>query len=62
MLEEAKKDGYPIGRSGVSINLHPWDFSNTEPCTRQHRRAGLRQLTHIQQRNACSDLSERRHA
>jgi hypothetical protein len=41
---------------------HPlsWDFSDTEPPTRQHILAGMRPQTHIQQRTDRSGLSEKR--
>jgi hypothetical protein len=36
-LEEAEKEGNPVGRSLVSINLDTQDLSDTGPQTRQHR-------------------------
>jgi hypothetical protein len=33
-LEEAEEEGDPVGGPAVSINLGPWDLSNTGPLTR----------------------------
>ena len=35
-LEEAEDEGDPVGGPAVSINLDPWDLSNTGPANRQH--------------------------
>jgi hypothetical protein len=49
-LEEAEEEGDPVGGPAVSINLDPWDLSNTGPPTRQHTPADRRPITHIQHR------------
>jgi hypothetical protein len=49
-LEEAKEEGDPVERPAVSINMDPWDLSDTEPPTRQHIPADMSPLTHIPQR------------
>ena len=35
-LEEAVEDGYPVEGPVVSINLDPWDLSNTGLLNREH--------------------------
>jgi hypothetical protein len=35
-LEEAEEEGDPVGGPAVSINLDPWDLSDTGTPTRQH--------------------------
>lgn len=37
--EGAERDGNPIGKSIVSINLNPWEFPETKPSTKQQKRA-----------------------
>ena len=59
MLKEAEEEGDSIGRPAVSTNLDPQDLSDTEPPTRQHTPADMRQSTHIQERTAWSGLSQR---
>jgi hypothetical protein len=53
-LEEAEKEGDPVGAEAVSISLYspPPDLSNTVPPTRQHTSADMRPPTHTQQRTA----------
>jgi hypothetical protein len=46
-LEEAEEEGDPV-EPAVSINLAPWDFSDTGPQTRQHTLADMRPPTHIE--------------
>jgi hypothetical protein len=55
---EAEEEGDPIGRPAVSTNLDCQDLSDTEPPTRQHIPLDMRPMTHMQQRTACSGLSE----
>jgi hypothetical protein len=43
-----KLRSYHVGAPAVSINLDPWDLSNTGPPTRQHTPADMRPPTHIQ--------------
>jgi hypothetical protein len=48
MLREAEEKGNPIGGPAVSINLDPWDLSNTEPSNRQDTPANMRPSMHKQ--------------
>ena len=41
-LEESEEEGNPVEGPAVSVNLDPWDHSNTEPPTRQHTPADMR--------------------
>jgi hypothetical protein len=52
-MEEDEEKGNPV----LSINLDPGDLSNTGPPTRQDT---LADMTHIQQRAAGSEFSQRR--
>jgi hypothetical protein len=58
-MEEVEEEGNPMERPAVSTNLDPRDLSNTEQPPRQHTLAGLRPLTHMQQRTACPGFNER---
>jgi hypothetical protein len=51
-LDEVEEEDDPIQRPAVSANLNPWDLSDTEPPTRQHRLPALRPWTLIQKRTA----------
>jgi hypothetical protein len=59
-VEEAEKEGNPIGRPSVSTNLDLLDLSDTEPLNRQPTLAYMVSLTHIQQKTAWSGFRERR--
>jgi hypothetical protein len=58
-MEEAEKEGDPIGRPAVSTSLNHGEPLDTEPPTRQHTGAGLRPQNHVYQRIAWSGLSGR---
>jgi hypothetical protein len=47
-LEEPEEVVSPVGGLAVSINLDPWDLSNTWSPTRQHTPVDVRPPTHIQ--------------
>ena len=59
-LEEAEKEGVPIGGPAVSINMDPGDLSTIGPPTRQHTTADIRTSTYIQQMTFISGFSQRR--
>jgi hypothetical protein len=39
-IEGDKRDGNPIGRATVSINLDPWELPEAESPTKEHTLAG----------------------
>ena len=59
-LDEVEEQGNPVGGPAVSINLDPWDLSNTLPLNWQHAPADKRLLTHIKQRTTRSVFRQRR--
>jgi hypothetical protein len=44
----AKEEGNPVGGPAVSINMDPWDLSNTGPPNKQHTLADMRPPKQIQ--------------
>jgi hypothetical protein len=58
-LKEAEEKGDSVGGPVVSINLDPWDLSDTEPPNRQHTPADIRLPTHMQQRTSGSVFIQR---
>jgi hypothetical protein len=45
-LQETEEEGNPVGGPAVTINLDPWDLSDTGPPARQHTPAEMRSPTH----------------
>jgi hypothetical protein len=58
-LKESELKGDPAGGPAFSINLDPWDLSNTGPPNRQHTPPDMRPPTHIQQSTAKSVIIQR---
>jgi hypothetical protein len=58
-LKEIEKEGNPVGRSIVSIDLDHRDLSSTGLPNRQHISADMRLPTNIQQRTALSVFIQR---
>jgi hypothetical protein len=58
-VEENEEDD-PVGGLAVSINLDPWNLSDTGPPTRQHTPPDMRPPTHIQCRTVGSRFSQKR--
>jgi hypothetical protein len=58
-VEEAEEEGDSVGGPAVSINMDPRDLSDTGTPTRQHTPADMTHPTHIQQRTAGSEFTQR---